>query len=76
MSEQNCINRYFAVALLALLTGAAFAVNSTATEEHIRRVQWGIVPRVLVNDEAPRHAVARCADKGAQRSGCAIAIAR
>src|SRR5687768_10623896 len=53
MRAQICMSRYFAIALIGLLAGSAFAANSTATEEQIRRVQQGIVPRVLVSGEVP-----------------------
>lgn len=46
-------NRYIAVALIGCLTGSAFAASSITTQEHIRRVQEGIVPRVLASGEAP-----------------------
>jgi CubicO group peptidase (beta-lactamase class C family) len=53
MRAQTCVSRSFAISLLVLLAGSAFAASSTTTEEHIRRVQEGIVPRVLVTGEAP-----------------------
>lgn len=53
MRAQICMSRYFASGLLGLLSGAAFAASSTATEDHIRRVQQGIVPPVLVSGDVP-----------------------
>jgi len=40
-------------ALIACLTFPAVAANSTSADEHIRRVQEGIIPPVLVTGESP-----------------------
>ena len=47
------MKRRIAAALIAFISVPAFAATSTSTDEHIRRVQEGIVPPVLVTGESP-----------------------
>jgi CubicO group peptidase (beta-lactamase class C family) len=47
------MNRFITAALIAVLSARAFAANPSPTDEHIRRLQDGIVPPVLVSGESP-----------------------